>query len=275
MRGSPERASIDAFVNGIIPAHAGLTRQRLWCVAAGRDHPRACGAHTGSSCIGSTSPGSSPRMRGSPMKALHSVTSIGIIPAHAGLTASSTDNSLSSWDHPRACGAHNSSRYERSVTKGSSPRMRGSQFYYPKFQNIVGIIPAHAGLTDGPRFYADAVRDHPRACGAHVALNTIFATGMGSSPRMRGSLGDCLEDVLAAGIIPAHAGLTHRPNCGNRLRRDHPRACGAHLMGGIPQLYLSGSSPRMRGSPSSISVPIVRTGIIPAHAGLTWQRAAV
>ena len=71
------------------------------------------------------------------------------------------------------------------------------------------------------------------------------------------------------GIIPAHAGLTPTRCRGGSLRRDHPRACGAHTALATNERQLQGSSPRMRGSPRSAHRRSWRTGIIPAHAGLT------
>ena len=91
----------------------------------------------------------------------------------------------------------------------------------------------------------------------------------GSSPRMRGSqiVTDCI--VTKPGIIPAHAGLTLSPGNQFEIRRDHPRACGAHPTLSGEDWLVPGSSPRMRGShgyeTNSFHVP----GIIPAHAGLT------
>ena len=75
----------------------------------------------------------------------------GIIPAHAGLTMHDTNTDARSWDHPRACGAHSILLIVMSVLAGSSPRMRGSpcQQYFRHF--CIGIIPAHAGLTETPK----------------------------------------------------------------------------------------------------------------------------
>ena len=71
------------------------------------------------------------------------------------------------------------------------------------------------------------------------------------------------------GIIPAHAGLTNLVGSTVSTSGDHPRACGAHS--GVVRRSDSqkGSSPRMRGSPSSWRNISPSPGIIPAHAGLT------
>ena len=86
---------------------------------------------------------------------------------------------------------------------------------------------------------------------------------------MRGSQSRGAHRFLHQRIIPAHAGLTQRSKTAHGLTRDHPRACGAHQIFGEGRTTVSGSSPRMRGSPKSCCKPYSGSGIIPAHAGLT------
>ena len=74
--------------------------------------------------------------------------------------------------------------------EGSSPRMRGTQRQFWYYEFSHGIIPAHAGNT--------------------YSLPTASVFHPGSSPRMRGTL----------------AWLSSS----NLLDRDHPRACGEHLL---------------------------------------------
>ena len=132
-----------------------------------------------------------------------------------------------------------------------------------------GIIPAHAGLTLQIGSIRRIGGDHPRACGAH-SICTRFLLGLeGSSPRMRGSLVEHPEGLVLFGIIPAHAGLTPLFFVTPAGGRDHPRACGAHIVRLLPWPVSRGSSPRMRGSLKFKTIPIFEKGIIPAHAGLT------
>ena len=86
MRGSRDTRALGAREQGIIPAHAGLTRVLRQDDGAARDHPRACGAHWNVRPLRSTSAGSSPRMRGSRGSRRGVRARRGIIPAHAGLT---------------------------------------------------------------------------------------------------------------------------------------------------------------------------------------------
>ena len=181
-------------------------------------------------------------MRGLAMPAL------GIIPAHAGLTAYSISFAHCARDHSRVCGAHSQKFITSDNAWGSSPRMRGSQNDARPAAQHRGIIPAYAGLTSSSARRRARTRDHPRACGAHSHVPANGRACGGSSPRMRGSHAPAAGSVPSVGIIPAHAGLTggHRPS--DIVIWDHPRACGAHA-----DLYRvarlgQGSSPRMRGS---------------------------
>ena len=88
---------------------------------------------------------------------------------------------------------------------------------------------------------------------------------------MRGSLLSAASCCSLAGIIPAHAGLTPQARPYPHSKRDHPRACGAHPYRNHGVLECQGSSPRMRGSLFTLVYDGTRTGIIPAHAGLTFH----
>ena len=87
-------------------------------------------------------------MRGSLSCTFQAPALYGIIPAHAGLTGTGAAHTVASRDHPRACGAHLKPWARKLKEKGSSPRMRGSHLVRDKAAVKVGIIPAHAGLTN-------------------------------------------------------------------------------------------------------------------------------
>ena len=208
-------------------------------------------------------------MRGSPSSCIDFLDVRRIIPAHAGLTNRFGPGFYQSRDHPRACGAHCNAFDLVRIHKGSSPRMRGSPLRLIWLIPCGGIIPAHAGLTCLDRWFRNVAEDHPRACGAHGQYYGKAGVYGGSSPRMRGSLERDLQPIPSRGIIPAHAGLTKHYLCLLYTRRDHPRACGAHVCLTLPMSTAPGSSPRMRGShPRELHLQ-ADAGIIPAHAGLT------
>ena len=147
--------------------------------------------------------------------------------------------------------------------------MRGSRLAHIDQFPDDGIIPAHAGLTDVTYVFWGRNGDHPRACGAHARSRAVKPVTSGSSPRMRGSPSRKCSLKQTIGIIPAHAGLTDLLPAVDAVVGDHPRACGAHILWLKKGIRRLGSSPRMRGSQQLHRERRKRSGIIPAHAGLT------
>ena len=152
---------------GITPAHAGLTAGGFGDRGYNRDHPRACGAYLIMWHSSSVWAGSPPRMRGLLLSTLRTQFSLGITPAHAGLTTGCAFMKRRKRDHPRACGAYRTSVLLQPAKRGSPPRMRGLPVLSRSNQRRGGITPAHAGLTCGSSRYPIFFRDHPRACGAY------------------------------------------------------------------------------------------------------------
>ena len=150
MRGKPtDKFLIDIPVR-IIPAHAGQT-------TSGTSHSL-------------THPGSSPRMRGKHLVDNGDVNQERIIPAHAGQTNTLRQGRRRAPDHPRACGANSPTSPSTGRHNGSSPRMRGKQVPHDMPCRALRIIPAHAGQTRRVERAAFLITDHPRACGANVAV---------------------------------------------------------------------------------------------------------
>ena len=172
-------------------------------------------------------------------------------------------------DHPRVCGEHEQCAPPVVVLVGSSPRMRGTlRRAFRKFRRL-GIIPAYAGNTMMTPRLTTATWDHPRVCGEHDPLVPSVCDVLGSSPRMRGTLGRRVVGLCLVGIIPAYAGNTTARNASTKAKRDHPRVCGEHSRRGSAGLSFGGSSPRMRGTLDVELVGHVLAGIIPAYAGNT------
>ena len=130
MRGLPTRLESMIAIEGITPAHAGLTNRRSSVSIRQRDHPRACGAYDDTHRYGATEWGSPPRMRGLRHSSAPDCISHGITPAHAGLTSLAASPAAGARDHPRACGAYGSHILSSSEALGSPPRMRGLRAYY-------------------------------------------------------------------------------------------------------------------------------------------------
>ena len=150
--------------------------------------------------------------------------------------------------------------------------MRGSRPLHECAHARLGIIPAGAGLTFLRWLRPVRARDHPRGCGAHCAAKSRKSELSGSSPRVRGSQAARAHGREPKGIIPAGAGLTTGSIFQMRKCRDHPRGCGAHDNLAHFTTCQSGSSPRVRGSPSLSHSPLHPAGIIPAGAGLTLSK---
>ena len=239
---------------GIIPAYAGNTSTPSETPLAHRDHPRVCGEHPRYFLGVTEDMGSSPRMRGTPLRCRPCMRRTGIIPAYAGNTIFRSTRHLDCRDHPRVCGEHSRSSSMRAKRGGSSPRMRGTLSVGRAVCRGFGIIPAYAGNTT-----AENAADHDL---------------LGSSPRMRGTPPVGHPRCRTMGIIPAYAGNTRRWWNARSPTRDHPRVCGEHLRTLLSTCVALGSSPRMRGTRARRGERRILRGIIPAYAGNTSSRTA-
>ena len=213
--------------------------------------------------------GSSPRVRGTLELTLCRRIELGIIPACAGNTARSSGNGTMRWDHPRVCGEHRNTVERLNGSQGSSPRVRGTRFPVSLMLSWVGIIPACAGNTRTRPGWRRQAGDHPRVCGEHAKLPASMLALPGSSPRVRGTLALGAGEKHDGGIIPACAGNTIRPSGSTIGRKDHPRVCGEHAWQCANGSTSMGSSPRVRGTLTSVGNLRNVQGIIPACAGNT------
>ena len=208
MRGKLSSCLAGLFAVRIIPARAGQTMQASSVEAANPDHPRACGANQGAPADPWSQDGSSPRVRGKLLQFAGGHVAKRIIPARAGQTGVMTISSMTSPDHPRACGANPMPRLGTAGQSGSSPRVRGKPLYEDVGAGQRRIIPARAGQTCSGSGSRRAGTDHPRACGANPMPRLGTAGQSGSSPRVRGKLCDVLGEHARGRIIPARAGQT-------------------------------------------------------------------
>ena len=147
MRGLLDRWAQHQARAGITPAHAGLTSVLGHDMNSDWDHPRACGAYFTSARWTMMMMGSPPRMRGLRTISYCRPFFAGITPAHAGLTLPGVRENRSTRDHPRACGAYPLWYRVVILYEGSPPRMRGLLGQPGRNDKLVGITPAHAGLT--------------------------------------------------------------------------------------------------------------------------------
>ena len=139
---------------------------------------------------------------------------------------------------------------------------------------VSGVIPAYAGNTRLRLRCGASPWDHPRVCGEHQGFLDLLNEGRGSSPRMRGTPVASFATIAVTGIIPAYAGNTSQCAALRAVLRDHPRVCGEHMSATSLAVRLTGSSPRMRGTPVDGSWHALLSGIIPAYAGNTRSECA-
>ena len=173
------------------------------------------------------------------------------------------------WAHPRGCGADLLRGSGRLCGLGSSPRVRGRQSTFTARPAGSGLIPAGAGQTRADAGVLGDVPAHPRGCGADLDDRGDLQRPDGSSPRVRGRPAHAPTRWRGRGLIPAGAGQTPCTCSFARCTRAHPRGCGADAPGGLPAPALLGSSPRVRGRPTSNRLSHPLDGLIPAGAGQT------
>ena len=173
--------------------------------------------------------GSSPLTRGKRQARRHEAHADGLIPAHAGKTATTGRGRRASAAHPRSRG-ENRRRFRRSyVMGGSSPLTRGKQAGGPRCSSGRRLIPAHAGKT----VVAVAVRTadwaHPRSRGENRRVMDTTTSLAGSSPLTRGKQAGQRFAAIPGRLIPAHAGKTCPDLSHTTIRRAHPRSRGENL----------------------------------------------
>ena len=210
-RGALVPSGTTNVTEGIIPACAGSTPERLVRGVDVRDHPRMRGEHSSgwNSCCRSR--GSSPHARGALGAAEGAGRRPGIIPACAGSTSRQTTPCRLSRDHPRMRGEHRPATRQSSTTAGSSPHARGALRDGLDGRSHLGIIPACAGSTKAASGFLPRSKDHPRMRGEHMAMICGRPLGLGSSPHARGAQLHGLRVCITHGIIPACAGSTSWP----------------------------------------------------------------
>ena len=192
----------------IIPARAGPTQNKWLVLGSGSDHPRSCGANLIEVGVLRRTAGSSPLVRGQLIcRSLATMTSR-IIPARAGPTRKVRWVLVAPSDHPRSCGANPLRMKTGQQIYGSSPLVRGQQTTASAENLRARIIPARAGPTCSEIICLPFNPDHPRSCGANGFMRTVTSLTGGSSPLVRGQLGEHNLVAPLVRIIPARAGPT-------------------------------------------------------------------
>ena len=165
-RGKPRPPVSNLRPIGLIPAHAGKTKDALAAVKG--------------------TAGSSPLTRGKPRSPDQPVQRCGLIPAHAGKTRSVAPKRWGLWAHPRSRGENRRWNLIQAFARGSSPLTRGKPAARWRTFRARGLIPAHAGKTVSSREHDLDAGAHPRSRGENTYDGDPTMTAHGSSPLTRG-----------------------------------------------------------------------------------------
>ena len=216
-----------------------------------------------------SSRGSSPLTRGKLEESTGDLLTTGLIPAHAGKTASSKSHWQRTRAHPRSRGENPGAVLVLILHQGSSPLTRGKQAGGPPDVGEHRLIPAHAGKTTLSQVGGYPSGAHPRSRGENAARPALRIWRGGSSPLTRGKPHLVDLDHESQGLIPAHAGKTAPEGRTESLPRAHPRSRGENTGVSSASVAVGGSSPLTRGKLEVSDRAGYETGLIPAHAGKT------
>ena len=193
-------------LGGLIPAHAGKTIRLAALSRKSWAHPRSRGENVHDATFVPVSGGSSPLTRGKlPRRARHRRRYVA---------------------HPRSRGENRRAPDRRQQRSGSSPLTRGKLQTLGSTVSAVWLIPAHAGKTWFPGRRDGRRGAHPRSRGENNKGGDGTGTAPGSSPLTRGKRDLTKGQVVAFGLIPAHAGKTNRGRGRAPHHQAHPRSRG-------------------------------------------------
>ncbi len=255
-----------------IPAGAGNSNHGCSMSILPPVHPRGCGEQVTLTTAGGTSNGSSPRVRGTDLFTRKPRSEYRFIPAGAGNRAAWLASCKSVAVHPRGCGEQEAVDNAGKAEQGSSPRVRGTGRENPQKARRPRFIPAGAGNRIRQARCSVASAVHPRGCGEQLTLAHGSPIHDGSSPRVRGTANHRRALLPAPRFIPAGAG--NRPDS-SKIEMPatvHPRGCGEQGGGRIECVFVTGSSPRVRGT-GSVRLQSKASGrFIPAGAGNSGEK---
>ena len=175
--------------------------------------------------------GSSPLTRGKRKSVGSRRYQEGLIPAHAGKTATRPPPPSSPTAHPRSRGENTAILPRGTVVRGSSPLTWGKLEGLAVLGDCLGLIPAHVGKTLGGCLRAATITAHPRSRGENAPRRVSHSTHRG--------------------LIPAHTGKTKCRTPSGRPRQAHPHSRGENHSFREGNTRTQGSSPLTRGNIAS------------------------
>ena len=234
-------------------------------------HPRVCGEQGSSLAEKAPIVGSSPRVRGTVMPPVVHTLATRFIPACAGNSTRSKRPVFDGPVHPRVCGEQVTFPLHRVEKAGSSPRVRGTVHAIWADHRIARFIPACAGNRGEARGFRGSTAVHPRVCGEQLRACHDFNRPAGSSPRVRGTGRPPPRHRSGRRFIPACAGNRRLAAIYTGVVPVHPRVCGEQFLAGCCAIVFAGSSPRVRGTVTSLGFGGPGARFIPACAGNSYS----
>ena len=145
IRGESVEQRVQPHCWGIIPANTGRISRNSKHHGPAQDHPREYGENVVAVTDDDGDTGSSPRIRGESLPLPRRTHARGIIPANTGRIRFAVSPKVRPQDHPREYGENPGQRKSPTLSRGSSPRIRG-EFWLPEsWWRMCGIIPANTG----------------------------------------------------------------------------------------------------------------------------------
>ena len=132
--------------------------------------------------------------------------------------------------------------------------------------------PARAGKTPAKCRFEFVALVHPRACGENYKAVAPSFSCPGSSPRVRGKRVFPHGLTYTPRLVPTCAGKTAHSSTTKAISSAHPRVCGENVISSLKLTVWLGSSPRVRGKPTSGRPRHPPPRLIPACAGKTARR---
>ena len=114
------------------------------------------------------------------------LSTVRLIPAHAGKTGAALPWSRPGGAHPRSRGENGGLGWSPRRSQGSSPLTRGKLTPHEGTDSLSGLIPAHAGKTLMLSSSLAAMPAHPRSRGENSGKLRYSKVVEGSSPLTRG-----------------------------------------------------------------------------------------
>ncbi len=280
-----------------IPACTGNSKSRPAATSGGSVHPRVYGELAPAAGPAAFALGSSPRVRGTRGRKPTRRGTIRFIPACTGNSISRSSVFYRVPVHPRVYGELASRCSAIAGRPPVHPRVYGElrplltaslcplRFIPACTGNSIASPPAGAWPPVHPRVYGELFCqfvDHPRLRGSSPRVRGtrfLFSSRgllLGSSPRVRGTPAMCPVSISLLRFIPACTGNSRRGRRGRANETVHPRVYGELSSRSRVTSSLSGSSPRVRGTPARVNHDRINLRFIPACTGNSrppWSQA--